>query len=145
VLLITGPVGVGKTSVAFETTQVLEERGLAHAFFDLDGLTYFHPKPADDSFGEGFALDALGLLVPGSVLPECSVSSSHERSGSVKASAVTDARFPTSRSPLFDLRRRPRRLARSTTSSFRPRIEMCAPSPRKSSAQSAGPERVRSR
>jgi nucleoside-triphosphatase THEP1 len=64
VLLITGPVGVGKTSVAFETMEVLEECGLAHAFFDLDGLTYFHPKPADDSFGEGFALDALGLLVP---------------------------------------------------------------------------------
>jgi hypothetical protein len=64
VLLITGPVGVGKTSVAFETMEVLEERGLAHAFFDLDGLTYFHPKPADDFFGEGFALDALGLLVP---------------------------------------------------------------------------------
>jgi hypothetical protein len=64
VLLITGPVGVGKTSVAFETMEVLEERGLAHAFFDLDGLTYLYPKPPDDRFGEGFALDALGLLLP---------------------------------------------------------------------------------
>ena len=44
--------------------EVLEERNLAHAFFDVDGLTYFHPKPADDRFGERFALDALGLLYP---------------------------------------------------------------------------------
>lgn len=64
VLLITGPVGVGKTSVAYETMEVLEERGLAHAFFDLDGLTYLYPKPPDDRFGERFALDALGLLLP---------------------------------------------------------------------------------
>ena len=64
VVLITGPVGVGKTSVAFELLEVLEERNLAHAFFDVDGLTYFHPKPADDRFGERFALDALGLLYP---------------------------------------------------------------------------------
>jgi hypothetical protein len=64
VLLITGPVGVGKTSVAFETLELLEERNLPCAFFDVDGLTYFHPKPADDRFGERFAIDALGMLVP---------------------------------------------------------------------------------
>jgi hypothetical protein len=63
-LLITGPVGVGKTSVAFETMEVLEERAVPHAFFDVDGLTYFHPKPPGDRFGERFALDALALLFP---------------------------------------------------------------------------------
>jgi hypothetical protein len=63
-LVVTGPVGVGKTAVAFEMMEVLEERNLAHAFFDVDGLTYFHPKPADDRFGERFALEALGLLLP---------------------------------------------------------------------------------
>jgi hypothetical protein len=63
VLLITGPVGVGKTAVAFEAMELLEERDLPHAFFDVDGLTYFHPKPSDDDFGERFAIDALGLLV----------------------------------------------------------------------------------
>jgi len=63
-LLVTGPVGVGKTSVAFEMLEVLGERGLAHAFFDVDGLTYFHPKPAGDPFGERFALNALETLFP---------------------------------------------------------------------------------
>lgn len=63
-LLVTGPVGVGKTSVAFEIIEVLGERDIAHAFFDLDGLTYFHPKPADDRFGEAFAISALGTLFP---------------------------------------------------------------------------------
>jgi hypothetical protein len=64
VLLITGPVGVGKTTVAFEIMEVLERRGISHAFFDLDGLTYVYPKPPADRFGERFALDALGLLFP---------------------------------------------------------------------------------
>jgi len=63
VLLITGPVGVGKTAVAFETMELLEERDVPHAFFDVDGLTYFHPKPPDDRFGERFAIEALGILV----------------------------------------------------------------------------------
>jgi hypothetical protein len=63
-LLVTGPVGVGKTTVAFEMIDVLEERDIAHAFFDVDGLTYFHPKPSDDRFGERFALDALAALFP---------------------------------------------------------------------------------
>jgi hypothetical protein len=64
VLLLTGPVGVGKTSVAFETLELLEEREVPCAFFDVDGLTYFHPKPPDDRFGERFAIEALGMLVP---------------------------------------------------------------------------------
>ncbi len=63
-LLITGPVGVGKTAVAFETLELLEGRDVPCAFFDVDGLTYFHPKPSDDRFGERFAIDALGSLVP---------------------------------------------------------------------------------
>lgn len=64
ILLVTGPVGVGKTSVAFEMMEVLEEHDVAHAFFDVDGLTYFHPKPADDRFGERFAITALSTLFP---------------------------------------------------------------------------------
>jgi len=64
IVLVTGPVGVGKTSVAFELLDVLEEHDVPHAFFDVDGLTYFHPKPVDDPFGERFALDALGTLFP---------------------------------------------------------------------------------
>jgi chloramphenicol 3-O-phosphotransferase len=61
-LFVTGPVGVGKTSVAAEMLDVLEERGVPCAFFDLDALTAFHPRPAGDRFGEHFALEALSSL-----------------------------------------------------------------------------------
>ena len=64
VLLITGPVGIGKTAVAFETMELLEARGVPHAFFDGDWFTYFHPKPPEDRFGERFAIEALRALVP---------------------------------------------------------------------------------
>jgi adenylylsulfate kinase-like enzyme len=64
VLLITGPVGVGKTAVAFEAMELLEAKDMAHAFFDGDWFTYFHPKPPEDRFGERFAIEALRALVP---------------------------------------------------------------------------------
>jgi DNA polymerase III delta prime subunit len=63
-LLITGPVGVGKTSVAFELIEVLEEHDVPHTFFDVDNFSYFHPKPEDDPFGERFALKAVATLFP---------------------------------------------------------------------------------
>jgi hypothetical protein len=64
VLIITGPVGVGKTAVALATIELLEARDVPHAFFDGDSFTHFHPKPPDDHFGERFAIEALGMLVP---------------------------------------------------------------------------------
>jgi hypothetical protein len=64
ILLVTGPVGVGKTSVAFEMGELLAAADVAYAFFDVDGLTYFHPRPPDDRFGEHFAVAALGSLFP---------------------------------------------------------------------------------
>ena len=64
VLLLTGPVGVGKTAVAFEAMELLEARDIPHAFFDGDWFTYFHTKPPEDRFGEGFAIEALRALVP---------------------------------------------------------------------------------
>lgn len=36
VLIVTGPVGAGKTSVAFECLEVLEEHGIAAAMVDGD-------------------------------------------------------------------------------------------------------------
>jgi len=43
-LVITGAVGVGKTRVAFEISELLESRGMAHAFIDAD-LIYVFPDP----------------------------------------------------------------------------------------------------
>jgi hypothetical protein len=50
VIVLTGPVGVGKTSVAWEMTEVLDERGESFGFFDPDAL-HFRPVSADDPFG----------------------------------------------------------------------------------------------
>ncbi len=50
VIVVTGPVGVGKTSVAWEMTEVLEERGVPFGFFDPDAI-HFRPVPDDDPFG----------------------------------------------------------------------------------------------
>ena len=61
VLIITGPCGVGKSSVAFECMELLEEAGVAAAMVDAE-LAYFHPKPAGDSFGYGVAEAGLRAL-----------------------------------------------------------------------------------
>jgi hypothetical protein len=47
VLIISGPVGVGKTSVAHEMFDLLSDRDIAHAVIDLDALGISWP------FGEG--------------------------------------------------------------------------------------------
>jgi adenylylsulfate kinase-like enzyme len=45
VLLVTTPVGVGKTTVALEASDVLEATGVAHAVIDVDALSWCYPTP----------------------------------------------------------------------------------------------------
>ena len=54
-LLLTGPVGVGKTTVGLEAGDVLVERGVAHAFADMDAFSQVHLRPPDDRFGSRVA------------------------------------------------------------------------------------------
>ena len=49
-LLVTGTVGVGKTSVAEAIGDLLTRRGLPHAVIDLDWLRRCWPSPAGDPF-----------------------------------------------------------------------------------------------
>jgi len=49
VLLIRGPSGVGKTTVAHEISALLRERSLAHALVDTDDLVRIVPVPAADA------------------------------------------------------------------------------------------------
>ncbi len=58
-IIISGPVGVGKTSVAEELSGLLAEDKVAHTFIDLDGLSKTYPRPADDKYGERIALKNL--------------------------------------------------------------------------------------
>jgi hypothetical protein len=61
VLIITGPRGVGKTSVAFECMEILERTDLSAAMVDAE-LAYFWPRPADDPYGYAAAEAGLRAL-----------------------------------------------------------------------------------
>jgi hypothetical protein len=63
VLVVTGPVGVGKTAVSWEIAEVLEEGDIPYGFFDPDAV-HFHPRPADDRFGYRVSLAALDAAWP---------------------------------------------------------------------------------
>jgi hypothetical protein len=63
ILVVTGPVGVGKTTVGWEMTEVLDERGLAFGFYDPDAV-HFRPVPQDDPFGYRVSLAGLAAVWP---------------------------------------------------------------------------------
>ena len=63
VLVLTGPCGVGKTTVAFECMEILERAGVPAAMIEGE-LAYFHPKPAADRFGYAVAEAGLRALWP---------------------------------------------------------------------------------
>lgn len=61
-LIVTGPVGVGKTSVAGEILDQLMARDIPHAVVDLDGLGLCWPFGADDPFNQRMALTNLAAI-----------------------------------------------------------------------------------
>lgn len=50
VLVITGPVGAGKSTVAAGISRQLDLREVAHALIDMDYLRWVHPEPPGDPF-----------------------------------------------------------------------------------------------
>ena len=63
-LLITGPVGVGKTTVASEVSELLEAAAIPHAFVDIDALRWCYPGPPGDRFRAGLARRNLAAIWP---------------------------------------------------------------------------------
>ncbi|WP_116209483.1 hypothetical protein [Streptomyces olivoreticuli] len=61
-LLITGTVGVGKTSAADLLGDLLSDAGVPHAVMDLDRLCQSWPAPEDDPFNSGLLLRNLRAL-----------------------------------------------------------------------------------
>src|ERR1700722_4026670 len=50
VLVITGSVGAGKSSVAAAISERLNKANVLHALIDMDYLRYAFPRPEDDPF-----------------------------------------------------------------------------------------------
>lgn len=63
VLVVTGPVGVGKTTIGWEMVEVLDERGMSFGFFDPDAI-HFRPAEDGDPFGSRVSLAALEAAWP---------------------------------------------------------------------------------
>lgn len=59
ILLISGPVGVGKTAVGNEVADILEREGIPHTFIDFDQIRYTYPRPDDDPWGNRLGLQNL--------------------------------------------------------------------------------------
>jgi adenylylsulfate kinase len=62
VLVITGPVGVGKTAVAGALSVLLEQTGIPHALIDMDWLRWCDPVPSDDPFHMALGLQNLAAI-----------------------------------------------------------------------------------
>ncbi len=60
--MISGPVGVGKTSTGNEISNQLEDQGIPHTFVDLDALTYTFPRSASDPYGNELATENLKAI-----------------------------------------------------------------------------------
>ena len=64
VLLITGSLGSGKTTVLGEITDILTEIRVPHAIVDQDALSQFFPRPAGDPFGSDMMFENLSAIWP---------------------------------------------------------------------------------
>ena len=62
ILIITGSVGVGKTTVATEISELLEQAEIAHAFVDLDALRWCYPRRPGDRFSTNLAMKNLAAI-----------------------------------------------------------------------------------
>jgi len=62
VLVVTGPVGVGKTATAEAISDLLNQAGVAHAMVDLDQLRWCHPAPPHDRFHVALGLTNLAAV-----------------------------------------------------------------------------------
>ncbi len=64
VIVITGTVGAGKTTVMGTMSEMLESRGIRHAAIDQDALRMVHPYPDGEPFGATVGYRNLAVLWP---------------------------------------------------------------------------------
>lgn len=63
-IVVTGPVGSGKSTVAAELSRQLEIREVPHALIDMDYLRWVYPAPPRDAFAEGLGNRNLAAIWP---------------------------------------------------------------------------------
>src|SRR5688500_2328997 len=61
-MVVTGPVGVGKTAVAIAVSELLDQAGIRHAMIDMDHLRWCYPASADDPFEIALGLRNLAAV-----------------------------------------------------------------------------------
>jgi len=64
VLLLTGPVGVGKTSVAESLSGLLTAERIPHALANMDWLRYLYPMAENDPYNTALGLRNLAAIWP---------------------------------------------------------------------------------
>lgn len=62
VLLLSGSMGAGKTTIMGEISDLLIEANVSHACVDFDGLSLIHPRAADDPHGFALAFRNLSSI-----------------------------------------------------------------------------------
>lgn len=62
--LVTGTVGVGKSTIGFAAAERASEGGISAAFLDVDELSRIWPAPANDPFRNELILVNLRAVVP---------------------------------------------------------------------------------
>ena len=62
VMLVTGTVGVGKSTVGREVCRLLSDQGEPNAFVDLDHLSGYWPRRAEDPFNTRLTSENLGSV-----------------------------------------------------------------------------------
>lgn len=62
VLIIPGPPGAGKTTIAFAVSDRPQGAGSPHAVVDLDALGWCYPRPEDDPFHMDLRLTNLSAV-----------------------------------------------------------------------------------
>lgn len=64
VIVITGTVGAGKTTVMGAVSEILEDQGIRHAAIDQDALRMVHPYPDGEPFGATVGYRNLAAIWP---------------------------------------------------------------------------------
>ncbi len=61
-IIVTGPVGAGKTTVSLALSELLEAQGISHALIDMDWLRWLYPSKSHDPFRSELGYKNLAAL-----------------------------------------------------------------------------------